>query len=110
MLAKKHRLPIQLFITKKGKIFKSPYFLLKIFPPKNSFSRFGVIISSKISKKAVVRNRLKRQIFDFFQKFRGRFPIADYLIIPFPGLAELNKSEFQKALTNIFNKVKSYEL
>jgi len=61
MLAKKHRLPKEAKI-KNGNAYSSRFFLLKTEKNNKELSRFGFVVSKKISKSAVVRNRIKRQI------------------------------------------------
>lgn len=103
MLSKKFRLPIQNFINKKGKSVKSRFFLLKDFGTAVGFSRFGIIISAKVSKKAVERNRIKRTLFNFLQDKRNKLPISDYLIIVYPEAANLKKEELQTEVSKILN-------
>lgn len=45
---------------KKSAILNSPYFNLKTQPNTEEKSRFGFVVSKKIDKRAVVRNRIKR--------------------------------------------------
>jgi len=45
-----------------GHSFYSPILGIKAHKNKLELNRFGIIISTKISKKAVIRNRLRRQI------------------------------------------------
>ena len=54
--------------------------------------RFGVVISSKVSKRAVKRNRLRRLLHDAFlrQKFRSDLPPTWLLLNLRPGAAELS--------------------
>jgi len=101
MLPKKQRLPIQRSIGKKAKTFRGKTFSLKIFHPEAEFSRFGVVISSKVSKKATERNRIKRQIFNFCREAAPRLPLADYLVIAAPPAAKLNKEEIEKELNEL---------
>jgi ribonuclease P protein component len=49
-------------ISTSGKSFFSPLFRVKIIKNNLEQSRFGFVISTKVSKKAVERNRLKRQL------------------------------------------------
>lgn len=81
MLPKKYRLPIQRLPAKSIKNIGSPILAVKIFNSNLSHARFGVIISKKINKTAVGRNRLKRLVFAFIQKIFPKIPPADYLII-----------------------------
>ena len=54
--------------------------------------RFGVVISSKVSKRAVKRNRLRRRLHEAFlrQKFRSNLPPTWLLLNLRPGAAELS--------------------
>ena len=101
MLAKKYRLPIQEFIKKSGKSYKSRYFLLKIFRSGGKHGRFGVVISKKVSAKATTRNKIKRSIFDFFSRHIAKLPIEDYLVIVLSGAAEIDKKEFSQELNKL---------
>lgn len=60
MLKKKYRLLKETRFNKKDG-YVLPFFILKIAKNEKSFSRFGFIVSKKIDKRAVVRNRIKRQ-------------------------------------------------
>ena len=60
-------------VYKKGIRRSSRYFILKAFPATHlafaeySDTKIGISISRKVSKKAVVRNRIKRQIRAIFR-------------------------------------------
>ena len=67
MLPQKYRLPGNQIpeVLKKGKRFSFPLFNLVLLKPQTSnlkpqISRFAFVVSTKISKKAVLRNRTKR--------------------------------------------------
>ena len=45
-----------------GRSFFSPGLRLKYLANQRDFSRFAVVVSLKVSKKAIQRNRLKRQL------------------------------------------------
>lgn len=103
MIAKKYKLPIQLFPGKRGKLVKSANFTLKIFPTTLSFSRFGVTISVKTAPRAAKRNEIKRRLFNFF-KDRGRaLPVADYWFTVFPPAVNLSKEKFFSELASILD-------
>ena len=70
MLAKKYRLrgnQVQQLI-RKGKAQKYGLLGIKVLPNRLAYSRFACIISKKVAKKAVQRNRLRRIIFDQIKK------------------------------------------
>jgi ribonuclease P protein component len=68
LLSKKNRLPSHLIsqVLKQGQHFHSSFFTLIIYQAQlvghRSQSKFAFIISTKIDKRAVIRNRLKRQL------------------------------------------------
>ena len=47
-------------VKKKGRIFHSPLFGLLVLTTEDKVKEFGLIISKKVSKKAVARNKVKR--------------------------------------------------
>ena len=74
-----------------------------------SASRFGIIISTKVSKTAVNRNQIKRRIREIvkteLKKFNHNY---DIVIIARPGIKECNFSELKKSLTVFFKKFGLY--
>lgn len=103
MLTKRQRLPIQLFVGKKGKLAKSPFFLVKIYPASEEFSRFGVTVSAKVAKKATERNRLKRLAYNFLRDYYKEIPLGDYWITVLPSTLTLSKERFFMELTKTLN-------
>ena len=102
MLAKQYRLPIQTTLGKKSRILKTPYFLIKIFPTSLPYGRAGIVASLKISKKAVIRNSLKRKFFLILDKeFLIRHSGKDFLIIANPRITELNQTELKNQVLNV---------
>jgi len=51
-------------------------------------ARLGMAVSRKVSKKAVVRNRIRRQIRESFRKQRAQLPNVDVLVIARVSAAE----------------------
>lgn len=104
MLSKKFRLPIQNWLKERKKIIirKSDFFIIKKSDNNLAFSRFGVVISKKVSKSAVRRNKIKRAIFDFIRLAKlHEVANKDVLIIVSPKTAELKKEEIEKELTKL---------
>lgn len=61
MLPREYRLPP----TKGAPVsfsYTTPFFIVKVFQSSQKNSRFGFVVSKKVSAQAVKRNRLKRQI------------------------------------------------
>jgi len=54
-------------VFKEGKIIKGSFLFIKVADNGGKMSRFGFVISSKISGKAVIRNKLRRELSDFIR-------------------------------------------
>lgn len=67
MLKKKYRILKETKFEKKI-IHTSPFFVLKFAKNEKSFSRFGFIVSKKTDKRAVARNRIKRQVRHYIEE------------------------------------------
>ena len=108
MLRKRLRLPIELFPVSAKTILKNEYFTIKSVPNRLGFNRVGVTFKSKAFKTAVLRNRLKRTVFDYFryasslQTTNHKLPTGrDLLIILNPLIIDLTKSEIINKLKNV---------
>lgn len=83
MFSSQHRLAKTTDIQKvfsRGRAFFNPFFTIRFLPAKAA-SRFTVVVSTKISKRAVKRNRLKRIIREFIRLNMGKFQAGDYAVI-----------------------------
>lgn len=49
-------------VLKFGKVVFTPYFNIKVLTTSHKYPRFAIAVSLKISKKAVIRNKIKRRI------------------------------------------------
>jgi len=79
MLAKKHRLPAKIS-TKHFLTFSEDFFSLRVGENKTKDSRFGFVVSKSVDKRAVVRNRLKRQFRRFIEENYSKIkPGYDFL-------------------------------
>ncbi|KKQ23408.1 ribonuclease P protein component [Candidatus Wolfebacteria bacterium RIFCSPLOWO2_01_FULL_38_11] len=104
MLAKKFRLPIQQWFKEKRKFItrKSDFFIVRVSSNNLPYSRFGAIISLKVSKSAVLRNKIKRAIFNFiYSKKLHEVPGKDILISVLPKASELTKQELEEKLKSL---------
>ena len=111
MLPKKNRLVKQTdfkLLAQKGRGYYSPFFTLKVLKdsggPIFGHSLFGIVISARVSKKAVVRNRLKRQIAEIIRlRLDGLKPGYKIMILAKPILVGKEylqiKEQLEKYLT-----------
>jgi len=109
MLARKYRLTKDSDFQKvfsRGKKAFSPYFLVRFQPNQLGNCRFAVVVANKIAKKAVIRNRLKRQvreaIYNNLSKFTQRL---DIIVNILPACLEKDSAVIEKELVQVFKKI-----
>ena len=97
-------------VFKKGQSFREDFLILKAVSNNLKNSRFGFIVSSKILKKAVVRNKIKRWLrsavlFQLKKDNKTEEPM-DIVIIVKPGMPIKNFQEIEKIINKLFKKAK----
>lgn len=94
-------------IFKKGKGFKEDFLILKFISNNLNQSRFGIIISQKILKKATIRNKIKRRIRELIRlrlpKIKKRL---DIVLIAIPGLETKDFWEIEETINKLLKKAK----
>lgn len=110
MLPKKNRLTRKKdfdLVFKKGKSFKEDFLILRAVGSKTEDCRFGIVVSKKISKKATVRNRVKRKLRALTElKIKKIKKGTDIIFIALPGLERKEFSEVEKTINSLFKKSK----
>ena len=97
-------------ILRKGKRFNEEILSLIILKNKLKETRIGLVVSKKISKKAVVRNKTKRRIYSLIRgKLLNIKNGFDLLIITKPKIKDKNFFEINKIIDKAFKKVKIIE-
>lgn len=111
MLAKKYKLTRKddiPNILEEGKEIKSQYFVIKYTNSDHEDNRFAIVVSSKISKKAVTRNRLRRQIFEIIrlnpEKISEKSPKNIIILVRKPIL-ELKYEDLETQLLKTLSKL-----
>lgn len=110
-------------VFKGGKSFKESFLFLKYILNSFQENRFGIIVSKKISKKSVIRNKIKRKIkaailqimlenktksyslFSLFKKTKVKKGI-DCIFVVLPGLENKNFWEIKEIINKILIKSK----
>ncbi len=93
-------------VFKKGKKYEFTPFRAYLRTKKNVFpeSRFGFIVSKKISKKAVVRNKIKRKMREAIKNnLSGIKKGFDVVIIALPGIED-NPRDIDEFLMTLVRK------
>jgi ribonuclease P protein component len=89
----------------QGRSFFNSFFALK-FVKKTGVSRFTVVVSTKVSKKAVARNRLKRILREILRKNIPALPSGDYAVVVRPKSAGTNEKELLQSFIELLNKIR----
>jgi ribonuclease P protein component len=106
-LPKNRRLTNSFFkeFLKKGKPFHSPFFLVRTCFYPGGRSRFAFVVSTKVEKSAVKRNKLKRRLSEIVFLHLGE--IKDSLLVAVfakPMAKDLSFKKLEKELLCAFNK------
>ncbi len=92
-------------IFKVGRRYQGMYYLIRVLPNNRDFSRVSVVVSLKVSKKAVIRNRLKRQTRAIVEKFWNQIATpSDILITVHSGAVGKTYNELDQDLQLLFKK------
>ena len=92
----------------RGRTFFNPFFTVKFLSAKTG-RQFTVVISTKVFKKAVARNRLKRLIREEIRKNLAGFRPGSYIVIAKPKVSRLAEPESLKQFKEVAHKLKWYE-
>ena len=93
-------------IIDNGKLLKNKNYIIYYKDKEEKYYRFGISVSKKISKKAVIRNKLKRQIKSIIDNNKNVYQISkDYIIILKKNCLEETDNELEKSFINIMKQV-----
>ncbi|MBR2543022.1 ribonuclease P protein component [Candidatus Saccharibacteria bacterium] len=116
MLKKKYRFHSRggvRYVYQKGKTIRTPKLSLVFTRNFRGFTRFGVVVSKKVEKSAVKRNRIRRRV---YEALRVNFDLIpknkDYLFVVFSkDVEKMPFSELEKILGELVeeSKVKADE-
>lgn len=109
MLAKQYRLKKNKdfeLVFKRGKTFDSKLLFLKTIKRNNlKVSRFGLVVGTKISKKATIRNKIKRRLRDVIRKkLEDIKPGFDVIIGAKAGVVDKNYQEIKEEFKGLLEK------
>lgn len=115
MLANKHRFhgPNSLrYVYRQGQTVHSHFFKVKFAPnTQMEHTRFAVVVSKKVHKSAVGRNRIRRRVYGVI---RSQLPIVkpgvDVVIMIVSGeVMALPSTELRRSLVQLFSEANLYE-
>ncbi len=111
MLSKKYRFHSRggvRFVYQKGKTIRKPTMSLVFLKNERHFTRIAVVVSKKVVKSAVKRNRIRRRVYEALRINFDLIPKEyDYVFVVFSkGLLTLPFSELEKQLGELVAEAK----
>jgi ribonuclease P protein component len=100
MLSQKHRLSRSADVkqtTARGRSFFNPYFVIK-FSANSETTLITVIVSVKVSKKAVIRNKIKRIVRDELRKQITSLKNGNYAFIIKPSVLKIDSKQLREQI------------
>jgi len=80
-------------------------FVVEYWPAPGTSARLGMAVSRRVSKRAVVRNRIRRQVRESFRTHRERLPGFDILLIARTRAATQDNSALRADLASIWKRL-----
>lgn len=98
-----------LHLSRVGKKSHSPHFVVLRKTNNEGQNRLGVTVSARVGN-AVIRNRIKRLVREFFRRHsRDRLAPQDIVIIARKGAGELSLDEVTRELQGALSAQRSYQ-
>ncbi len=92
-------------VFKKKNVFGNRHFTLFYSKNGKTFNRLGIIVSKKTSKKAVCRNRIRRQIKESFRLKQSQLKVGyDFIIIGKASCVTAPYKEMDRSMNHLFYK------
>jgi ribonuclease P protein component len=92
-------------IFEKAKSFKNTLLILKVAKNDLNINRFGFVVSQKVSKKATIRNKIRRRLSEAVKNQGDKIKNStDLVLIGLPGIEKKNFHEVQEAVANLIKK------
>ena len=111
MLKKKYRFHSRggvRYVYQKGKTVRSPKISLVFTDNSRGFTRFAVVISKKVIKSAVGRNRVRRRVYEALRVNFEDIPMKrDYIFVIYhKDIAKIPFKELEKNLGDLIEQSK----
>lgn len=92
-------------VFKTGRRSRHSYMGVMAIPNDLGHFRLGLAVSRKVSKKAVVRNRIKRVARELFRRQQTQLAALDFVIVAYPSAARATSAELREALWQMSQKM-----
>jgi len=97
-------------VFKKGIYCSGSCISIKLKRNNLNISRFGIVVGSRISKKAVIRNKIKRRISEAIRLNLPQLKKGfDVIVLTKPEVVDKKYQEIENILVSLFKKAKIYK-
>lgn len=114
MLTRQHRLTKTKeidFVFSRGKSSYDKLMGVKTADNNLSYNRFNIMVSNKVSKRAVARNKIKRQLREIIRQELDLLVVGkDCIIIALPPILNENPQSLQKSFVKQLQKLNLYKI
>lgn len=98
------------FVYRNGQTIRTDYVTLRHVPSKNPDYRLAIVVSKKVSKSAVIRNRIRRRLYESVRLIKKSvdqpWPKDMVLTVYDEGLAKIPADELHNLVVHLFQKAK----
>ncbi len=95
-------------VLERGRFVATPLFLLKYKKASEPESRFGFVVSRKVSPKATVRNTVKRRLREIARREEIRLPVpCDVVVIARRAAASASFGELRESFVAALNQART---
>lgn len=92
-------------VLKNGQRRRDEFFSVYAVPEADSPGRLGIVVSRKVSPRAVVRNQVKRRIREAFRLHPGRLVGLDLVVVASPKAGTAPANRLRASLQQLWEKL-----
>lgn len=92
-------------INRIGRRVGTDHFIAQVRDNPEGIARVGLAVSRRVSKRAVERNRIKRQVRESFRQRRVGFPGFDVMVIARSSAASNDNSHLRSDLERLWRRI-----
>jgi len=89
-------------IFKQGKRTASPLMALHVLRQDEGEARLGLVVSRKVDKRAVGRNRIKRVVREYFRQMRSQLAPGAYVVLARTAAKQADNAQLRQTLERLF--------
>ena len=94
------------FVHQKGQMIRTPMMAVTFVRNERGFKRFAVVVSKKVMKSAVGRNRIRRRVYEAIRlEFPSGKPPTDYIFTIYnPGIIKIRFRELRRLIQELIER------